>query len=187
MVPLILNGTPVRNCACCSAQGRSPAPLQAKLVRAKRSAGSSPRGFSLLELLLVLAIILTISAMAVPNLLAALTAARNAHAAGDINTMETEVAEYQIEIGPLPDNLTQIGRGTYNDPWGQPYQYFNHTDNMGNGLLRLDQFGVPLNQDYDLYSMGANGQSGASITATVSQDDIVRGGDGGYVGLASAY
>lgn len=147
----------------------------------------SERGFSLLELILVLAIMLTIAGMAVPNLLGALTAARNAHAAGDINTMETEVAEYQIEIGPYPDSLTQIGRGTYLDPWGQPYQYFNHSDNMGNGILRLDQFGVPLNDDYDLYSLGYDGQTAASITATVAQDDIIRGGGGGYIGRASSY
>jgi len=55
------------------------------------------------------------------------------------------------------------------------------------GKVRKDRFLVPLNSDYDLYSMGKDGQSKAPLTAPVSKDDIVRCNDGGYVGLASEF
>jgi general secretion pathway protein G len=46
---------------------------------------------------------------------------------------------------------------------------------------------VPLNSTFDLYSKGRDGQSQPPLTATASQDDIVRATDGNYVGLASRY
>ena len=46
---------------------------------------------------------------------------------------------------------------------------------------------VPVNSDYDLYSMGADGDSQTPFTAEASQDDIVRCGNGSYIGLVSNY
>jgi general secretion pathway protein G len=46
---------------------------------------------------------------------------------------------------------------------------------------------VPINSDFDLYSVGRDGQSAPALTAKVSQDDIVRANNGGFVGLASDY
>ena len=54
----------------------------------------------------------------------------------------------------------------------------------GNGQARKDRFLVPLNSDYDLYSMGPDGKSSSPITAKPSQDDIIRAADGSYVGPA---
>ena len=45
----------------------------------------------------------------------------------------------------------------------------------------------PINCDYDLYSVGKDGKSEAPLTAKVSQDDIIRANNGGYVGLVSNY
>ena len=72
------------------------------------------------------------------------------------------------------------------DPWGNPYQYLVYTS-TNKGQQRKDKFLVPLNPTYDLYSMGKDGQSVPPLTAKVSQDDIVRADDGGFVGLAAAY
>jgi len=57
----------------------------------------------------------------------------------------------------------------------------------GNGQARKDRFLVPLNDDYDLYSMGQDGVSAPPITAKPSQDDILRASDGSYLGLASQF
>ena len=46
---------------------------------------------------------------------------------------------------------------------------------------------VPLNTDYDLYSMGRDGKSKTPLTASESHDDIVRALDGEFVGLASEF
>ena len=57
----------------------------------------------------------------------------------------------------------------------------------GNGKARKDRFLVPLNSDYDLYSKGKDGKSSSPITASDSQDDVIRASDGSYVGLASQF
>jgi hypothetical protein len=44
-----------------------------------------------------------------------------------------------------------------------------------------------LNTDYDLYSSRKNGLSAALITEKQSEDDIVRGHNGSYIGLASRF
>ena len=46
---------------------------------------------------------------------------------------------------------------------------------------------MPINSDYDLYSMGEDGGTRPPLTARPSQDDIVRAGDGGFVGLAEEF
>ena len=57
----------------------------------------------------------------------------------------------------------------------------------GNGQARKDRFLVPLNSDYDLYSMGADGKSSSPINAKNSLDDIIRASNGSYVGLAANF
>ena len=144
-------------------------------------------GFTLVEMLIVIAVVLTIAAIAVPNLMAALDDARIARAVSDIHTLEDEITLYFSINGQFPDSLAQIGLGGLLDPWGNPYQYLNHATMRGNGQARKDRFLVPLNSDYDLYSMGKDGKSVSPLTAKSSQDDIVRASDGSYVGLASQF
>jgi general secretion pathway protein G len=141
--------------------------------RHPRSRSTNSKGFTLLELLIVVAVLLTITGIAIPNLMAALDQARIARAVGDIKTFEDGIVLYQTINGQLPDDLSQVGYGNYLDPWHSPYQYLNHATMKGNGQARKDRFLVPLNSDYDLYSMGKDGQSIPPITAKVSQDDII--------------
>jgi general secretion pathway protein G len=157
------------------------------LYRLVRENQRPEAGFTLLEILIVLAILLTIAAMAIPSMLAALLTAKNAAAVADITTMETEISQFQIINNALPPDLSAIGRANDLDPWGNPYQYVNHATMHGNGQARKDRFLVPLNDDYDLYSMGTDGQSASPITAKASQDDIIRASDGSFVGIASQF
>ena len=143
--------------------------------------------FTLVELLIAVAIILTLAAMAVPSLLKAMDIARIARAVGEIRTLEDEIALYESLNDRLPDSLNDIGRGTLLDPWGTPYQYLNFANVKGKGAMRKDRFLVPLNSTYDLYSMGPDRLSQPPLTAKVSRDDIVRANDGGFIGPASAY
>ncbi|MBZ5660820.1 MAG: prepilin-type N-terminal cleavage/methylation domain-containing protein [Acidobacteriia bacterium] len=145
------------------------------------------RGFSLVELLIAMAVLMVISAIAIPHLVSAVDSARNAKAVGDIKSIETDILGYESTNGMLPDSLAQIGDDKILDPWKNPYQYLNHTDSQGNGQLRQDRFLVPLNSDYDLYSLGKDGQTAQPITAATSQDDVIRVGSSGYIGLASQF
>jgi general secretion pathway protein G len=57
----------------------------------------------------------------------------------------------------------------------------------GIGGARKDRFLVPINSDFDLYSMGKDGQSAGPLTAQKSHDDVIRANDGGFYGLASNF
>jgi len=144
-------------------------------------------GFTLVEVLIVVALILTIAAIALPYLSSTLDEARYAKAVADIHTLQDAINADQLQNGVFTDSLATIGFGYLVDPWGNPYQYLNHATMHGNGQARKDRFLVPLNTDYDLYSMGKDGQTASPLTAQVSQDDIIRANDGSYVGLASLY
>jgi general secretion pathway protein G len=144
-------------------------------------------GFTLIELLIVVGIILTIASLAIPRFMGALYLAKVARAVGDMNALEKEVIQYQLQKGTLPLTLADIGRATLLDPWGHPYQYLNFSTAGGPGNGRTDRFGIPINPIFDLYSMGQDGASVASLTAAVSLDDVIFADNGGYFGLASDY
>ena len=153
----------------------------------RKRKGSGERGFTLIELTVTMAIIMTIAALAVPNLVSAIQLAKTARAVADITDIEEEIALYQSIYGVLPDDLSQLGLGSYVDPWQNPYEYLNHSTMKGNGKARKDRFLVPLNTDYDLYSDGPDGKTSSPITAAPSQDDIIRASDGSYVGVAADF
>jgi type IV pilus assembly protein PilA len=71
------------------------------------------KGFSLIELLIVVAIILIIAAIAIPNLLRSRMAANEASAVGSIRTMNTAAIEYNSTYGNgFPPTLAAIGTNT---------------------------------------------------------------------------
>jgi general secretion pathway protein G len=145
------------------------------------------RGFSMVELLVVITIILIIAAIAIPNLVSAIYIAKVARAVTDVSNIEEAIGLYQSINNVLPDDLSQVGYGNLLDPWGDPYEYFNHATGHGNGTERMDNFMVPLNSDFDLYSDGKDRMSSSPISAGDSQDDIIRASDGSYKGLASQF
>ena len=182
---------------CCVSQMASPwfgNPSHSSAMSSGAAVVGSPdrrwdaqRGFTLVELLIVLAVLMTIMAIAVPNLVAAIESARIARAVADIRALETDIDLYELQNGKLPNTLADVGRANILDPWGTPYQYLNFANAKGKGQMRKDRFLVPLNTSYDLYSKGQNRQSVPPITAKASQDDILRANDGAFLGLASQY
>jgi general secretion pathway protein G len=52
---------------------------------------------------------------------------------------------------------------------------------------RKDRFLVPLNTDFDLYSVGRDGESVPPLSAAKSRDDVVRAANGAFIGLASKF
>ncbi len=67
------------------------------------------QGFSLIELLIVVAIILIIAAISIPNLLRSRMAANEASAVGSVRTINVAAIEYQSIYGAFPSTLAQIG------------------------------------------------------------------------------
>jgi len=66
------------------------------------------KGFSLIELLIVVAIILIIAAIAIPNLLRARIAANEASAVSSLRTMNTACITYDTSYNAYPTSLTNL-------------------------------------------------------------------------------
>jgi general secretion pathway protein G len=131
------------------------------------------------------AIILTICAIAVPNVATAINQAKIARAVGDIYAIGMDLQAFEATNSQYPNTLAQIG-DKYVDPWGNPYKYLNFA-NATPAQMRKDRFLFPFNTYFDLYSMGADGQTSLGLTAPVSQDDVIWANDGDYIGTVSAY
>lgn len=145
------------------------------------------RGFSLVEMIIVLAIGGILIAIVAPGIQAYMYRSRVAQVVSEIGDMSTAIRQKAKSTGTLPDSLDAAGFTGKVDPWGFSYQYVNLANNKGNGTARKDKKLAPLNSDFDLYSVGRDGQTNASLANPVSRDDVVRARDGGFIGLASDF
>jgi len=66
------------------------------------------KGFSLIELLIVVAIILIIAAIAIPNLVRSKMAANEASAVGSLHAINTAAVTYSTTYGQYPPNLSSL-------------------------------------------------------------------------------
>ena len=120
-------------------------------------------GFTLVELLVVLAILALLAGLVGPRVLNQLGGAKSKSAAVQIRDLESALEMYKLDVGRFPNNedglqalvsqpSTATGwNGPYlrksdvpADPWGQPYQY-RFPGERG---------------EYDIISMGADGTPG---------------------------
>ena len=146
-------------------------------------------GFTLVEVLITVAILALLGGIAMPLYQGYLEEAELHEAIEGIRTIELLVDDFAMTNRVHPDSLADVGADGMLDPWGRPYQYLNIADggNEVKGKARKDKFLVPVNSDYDLYSLGKDGDSKAPFAPKVSHDDVVRANDGAYVGLAKSY
>ena len=70
---------------------------------------SKQKGFSLIELLIVVAIILIIAAIAIPNLLRSKMAANEASAVGSLRMINTSCVAFSTAYGFFPAALSDLG------------------------------------------------------------------------------
>lgn len=142
--------------------------------------------FTLIEILIVIAIVGILAAIAVPTYLRYRDNDLNETAMRDIRCFESQIERYWPNHFALPDSLSDLEDCNFTDPWGNPYEYLT-VEGAKIGKLRKDHNMVPVNSDYDLYSKGKDGKSATPFTSKNSKDDIVRARDGAYVGLVSNY
>lgn len=100
------------------------------------------RGFTLIELMVVLAIIAGMAALIVPNLMDSADESKVTSAKVDVNTISQQLDRYKLDnqsypsseqglqalvdkpsVGNIPPNWKQTIKKLPNDPWGRPYQY----------------------------------------------------------------
>ncbi len=146
------------------------------------------RGFTMVELMIAIAIVAVLTAIALPSYAKYRDRIRNFNAADDIASLQPLITQYALDNrNAYPASLADIGRGGLKDPWGHAYQYVSHDDPTGIGAWRKDHNIIPINSDYDLWSSGKDGQTAPPLTAGPSRDDIVRANNGRFVGLASDF
>jgi general secretion pathway protein G len=144
-------------------------------------------GITLIELLLAVAILGLLVAIALPSYNRYVERTKVAAAVTDITVAQLQIDAFYVDNNRLPTSLDEVGLGSMRDAWGNPYQYLSFEGVEGKGLMRKDRNLVPVNTDYDLYSMGADGRTTQPFTSAAGRDDIVRANNGRYVGLASDY
>ncbi len=147
------------------------------------------RGVSLMDLMLTLIISSMLMAIAIPAYDGYAQRARVARAISDIGTISVAIDRFRLRNRDrVPMSLDELGIEIPDDPWGQPYVFLNIIDaGPGFGGFRKDGNLNPINSDFDLFSMGEDGDYAGPLNAGKSRDDVVRANDGAFIGLAEDY
>jgi general secretion pathway protein G len=117
-------------------------------------------GFTLIEILVVLAIIGLIAAVAAPQVFNRLGGAKTDSARVQIEALSTSIDLYRLEVGKLPNDLQDlVSKPSGVDRWNGPY--------LRKPVVPKDPWGIEFlykspgeHSDYDLYSYGADGTAG---------------------------
>ena len=144
-------------------------------------------GFTIVEILIVVGILGALAAIAIPKYADYRERVKVAQAIADLTAISLLINNYQLDARNYPPNLASVGNAGKLDPWGRPYVYLNLQDPKTKGQARKNKNLVPINSDFDLYSIGKDGESRAPLTAKASRDDVIRANDGGFLGLARNY
>jgi len=118
------------------------------------------RGFTLIEILLVMTIIAILAAIVIPKMVGRSEQARQTAAHADLSSIKTALDAYEVDNGFYPKSLQDLiqqpnnarnWHGPYletlpQDPWGNPYVYSYPGRHNPNG--------------FDIYSIGPDGKAG---------------------------
>jgi general secretion pathway protein G len=157
--------------------------------RAKHLKFRNCRAYSLTEFAVVLLIVGLLFSMIPPIYFHYIDAEKSEDSNEQIQEIAGLIDDFHLKYGHYPDSLEEVVSPVPLDPWGNPYEYLriDGGPESGKGKLRKDKNLVPINSDYDLYSKGPDGKSVSPLTANASKDDIVRGRNGKFFGLATDY
>jgi prepilin-type N-terminal cleavage/methylation domain-containing protein len=83
------------------------------------------QGFTIIELMIAVAIVGALAGLAIPNYLGYLDKARLTRCIAEIRYIERAIDSYEAANESLPNTLVEVGAGDMVDPWGNPYEYLN--------------------------------------------------------------
>ena len=100
-------------------------------MRRRRRCAERARGMTLIEIMVVIAILGLLAAAVAVSVMGVLSNAQQKTVAMDFKTLESQLDLYVVQKGRLPSQSeglqvlvqTGISREPPRDPWGHPYQY----------------------------------------------------------------
>jgi len=146
------------------------------------------QGFTLIELMIVIAIIGIMAAIAIPNYQSFIQKGKEAEAMGMVRSIEGDIEAFFAKNNyfPLPNEL--YGGDMPLDPWDQPMVYIPLDGYPAHlPFAKVDQSMTPLNSDYDIFSIGHDGFTNKVVTNENVQDDLLRANNGSFVGRGKEY
>jgi len=122
-----------------------------------QNAKSEESGFTLIEILVVMAIISMLAIMVAPNLFRQQAGAMRDVAMTEISTLEAALDIYRLDVGEYPDSLDGLmtndsGRASWNGPYLRRSVPLDPWDN--------DYIYDASDRDFTLISYGADGERG---------------------------
>jgi general secretion pathway protein G len=125
-------------------------------MKRRKTTRIGEKGFTLIEILIVVAIIGLIASLIAPNLIGQFQKSKEEITKAQIETLSAAVQSFLLDVGRLPTGLGELisstdpkWRGPYlsknrlpQDPWNRDYQYKAPGDHG----------------PFDLYSLGTNGK-----------------------------
>lgn len=157
--------------------------IQQLFFRRRQVTDLGCQGMTLVELIVVVAILGVLATMAVPSFEDYIRTAKIGACASDLRVIDKAVTAYYIDRNVLPEHLSDVGMDNQLDPWKNPYVYNINSGTAPDPPLKYTPGGDVLNTDYDLYSKGADGATnlGGDPDST-TKDDIARANDGAFIG-----
>lgn len=137
------------------------------------------KGFTLIELSIVVAMIGTLAAIAMPTLLTVQIRAKYARAASDSKTAVTQAIFYASDKNQNPGTMQALREGGYvnlgdTDPWGQPWNY---------SATFTDTYGPAGDGEMGVCSRGPAGAACPGWPLTAPPAEVVNG----TTGFSSVY
>jgi general secretion pathway protein G len=132
----------------------------------KMKAIRSVRGFTLIELMVVVIIIAALAGMVLPRLMPATDAAKSKIARGDIANISVALKLYRLHNDRYPQALDELTKPSTSSDWKEPYLEKKPIDPWGHPYVYEypSKRGNPVG--FDLSSDGTDGQRGSSDDIT---------------------